>query len=206
MIPLKIILMQISHMFWPLVMVIGILAAGCGNAPTTASCTGVLCGTWVSAYTGSSAPYSKHTFTVSSASEMTYLQAQYSNSTCTTPGGANYNYTFTYSIGSAAPSPSGATQVDLTYVTLTETPVDAATVTNFNAGSVCGFSNWVLNTPKSLFGSSCASTINAGTINYNIFQITGTTLQLGDESGANNGTTTALRPTALSSNPTLTKQ
>lgn len=103
----------------------------------------------------------------------------------------------TWSLGTL-PTAQGYTPFDMTWNRTTFTLLTATTVTTWNAYSGCG--PFTLNTPKDILDDTCFGFYHPanGASVYDIAQITGTALQLGD-TATGDMRTLQTRPTALHS-------
>ena len=110
-------------------------------------------------------------------------------------------YTHTFTLGAAVRV--GEKKFDYVQVSALVTLKTAAAVTEFNTGVLCGYSDWALNQPKDIAGKTCGSDVQAvnGVTKYSIYKLdTGVApneLKIGVKGSGNDGTTVALRHTAL---------
>lgn len=100
--------------------------------------------------------------------------------------------------------------IDLTLASMTLTSKSSAATNGWNNTSLCGISNWTLNTTRSIVGLTCGSDTMpvVGDKSYDIYYIDTTgdsssgtkkgDLLLGYTGGSNDGSTEAKRPTDLS--------
>ena len=81
-----------------------------------------------------------------------------------------------------------------------------AGVSSANEEAVCGISDWVIDSPRQIPAGSCGLP-STGTVNfYDIFEIEGDTLRLGEVESSETRSTEALRPTALDDSKSYVKQ
>lgn len=134
-----------------------------------------------------------------------YTTTHYANSGCTTPNfyiERNGPYT-------VRNSSAGNHQVDFGFQKYFVYLYNSATVNSFNSASMCGISNWTQGVDRDVSGRFCDfASIGAGpsetfpvrNSHFELIQITGNTLYLGDPNSGN-GTTSSLRPTSVLNQP-----
>ena len=103
------------------------------------------------------------------------------------PSGQHLNedvsiYNFTLPSVTSAVIPSGAKVMNLNLLTYTKT---LPTLAQENTNSYCGYSDWIVNQPKSIVGRTCGDYTNSGKLIkfnetfYDIYTIQGQTFQKG---------------------------
>jgi len=187
------------------------LAVGCGKTEeeVTATATAIaeLAGTWSTGCTNpSEGEYKKDSY-IHSGLTLTRSMISYSDAACATKY-LTFDITGTVTSPGDATTPAGAKKLNFTYVSATATIHTDAIVTAANASSLCGYTDFVKDVPKSVLGKTCGSGRaigNTGEVGYDVYKITGTTLQLGDEDTVTGTPSDTNRPTALETT-TFTKQ
>ena len=111
-----------------------------------------------------------------------------------------------YYIERNGPHSVSGNHVDSSYTNYIVHPIDSTTTANFHSVSLCGTSNWSVDTDTAVNGTTCdfsalglgsAVTFASGIVpDYDIFNISGSTLRFGDR-GTGIGTTSMNRPTTL---------
>jgi hypothetical protein len=122
------------------------------------------------------------------------------DTTCT--GSAVYvvEHTANYTVGADVATPAGSKILDSTPTKVLITLKTEEFVTFFNGGKFCGAEDWAIDVAKDVTTQTCGD--NDGPMNaarYDIYDVEGTTLKLGDDTDSESGTTAAKRPTTLSS-------
>lgn len=91
--------------------------------------------------------------------------------------------------------------IDYAFQSVMMTVVDQTIVDDFNSSKAFGKDNWALNVPQDVAGLSVDSTSSiypkVGDKLFEIFKLSDSSLQFGDTSGADNGSTVELRPTTF---------
>jgi hypothetical protein len=158
---------------------------------------------------GKAESYSKTTRTMTkSESSETSEDFDAADTTCAKAAMFTISATATFTVGEEVSTPAGARAVDFSPTKIVVTLKNADTVSNFIEGKMCGKADWVINTEVDVTTSECegdGQKMNA-TI-YDIYDVDGSTLKFGDRNESKNGTTSALRPTSLSTkDDVFTKQ
>lgn len=157
----------------------GSMLAGCSQEDSEVKeADSVLTGSWTAACADGQSGTMEATNT-----QMVVTSTAFSADGCTGSGFTRVVATHNYSVGGAAVAPTDATEINMTVVSIKVTLLQAAMVTEFNTGKMCGFSDWTLNTEKDVTGANCGDDIavnKAGDVWYNIFKLADGKLQLGD--------------------------
>ena len=146
---------------------------------SSSSSTTELEGTWVVSCYSSGSYYKTKTITVSGTGYVKKSE-YHSDSSCSSD---NYTVESTFSslsIGDAVEFDSGKTghNYTMTLGTLTETPLNSSEVSFVNSISWCGYTDWVLDTPKSIAGKTCGTSTkwSANTSIYGVYKLDGSKL------------------------------
>lgn len=111
-------------------------------------------------------------------------------------------------VGADVTTPAGAKIFDITTSKVEDTLKTADQVTDFNANSACGKSDWTINVAADITASDCnGDGSKMGDPIFDIYDVDGTTLKFGESNEEGSGKTAAKRPTALSTKDDIyTKQ
>lgn len=98
---------------------------------------------------------------------------------------------------------AGVLKTNVTFKTATFTPATEAAAGLLTATTFCGLTDWEAETAQSIAGETCLggafSAPAAGFVLHTLFGAEDSSIYLGQASGSNNGTTSALRYTELDS-------
>ena len=123
------------------------------------------------------------------------------DTTCT--GTANYvsEQTNNYTVGADVTTPAGGKAFDITPTKVIVTLKNAELVGFFNSGKFCGAEDWVIDTAKDVTTKVCGDgeTAAMNAARYDIYDVEGSTLKIGEKDDSATGTTAEKRPTAFSS-------
>lgn len=190
------------RLLWQSMVVAVFFVLGCakekGNDSNNASTITELEGTWKTACIVNGAGSSQETIVVSgnNLTETTYI---YSDNTDCTTSDSNMVFGYQISTGNTLTTPDGAKEINRSITSYDMTPTSIARATALNTDAFCGLTNWANGITQHLIGLSCGGyALSLGAVDYNIYHVSGSTLVLGDETGANNGGAPATRPNALS--------
>lgn len=177
-----------------------VLVTGClGKTDDTAAAKTELEGTWVNACKADGDnSYAKQTM-VFSGNALTATYTLYSDAACATEA-AVITTSLTVALGAAVTTPADSKKIDMTYGTSVFKPKTAAAVTSFNTASLCGASDWKLDTEKDVSGKTCGGgdpVPAVGAVEYTVYKLSGTSLQFGKATAAANGKTDATRETDI---------
>ncbi|MEK2690239.1 hypothetical protein [Bdellovibrio sp. GT3] len=164
-------------------------------------------GTWKTgcSYSGSNSTYQINTASFSGGN-FTQSMTVYGSSSCASSL-IKIDNTGTYLVGDKLAT-SDSIELDMTLGSMNLTPLDATLVTNYNAATYCGYSDWSLGVAKSVAGRTCDTSTMApvGTVQYDIYYIAPYsipqlnvvqgTLNFGYFDSTHDGTTPAKRPEA----------
>ena len=149
------------------------------DTSSTTTTTTELEGTWITSCYSSGSYYKTKTITVSGTGYVKKSE-YHSDSSCSSD---NYTVEYTFSslsIGDAVEFDSGKTghNYTMTLGTLTETPLNSSEVSFVNSISWCGYTDWVLDTPKSIAGKTCGTRTkwSANTSIYGVYKLDGSKL------------------------------
>ncbi len=116
-------------------------------------------------------------------------------------------HSYTLATPSRSSAVSGAMDLDLAFTRITKTPLTAATAAGLNATNACGLAPaWANGTETDITGRTCFvhPFSTAGTLSFELFQVSGDQLTIGDTLTTDE--VTATRPTSLLSDALYTRQ
>jgi hypothetical protein len=185
------------------------LAVGCGKEEEEEEeeedAAGELAGTWDTACVardrdGSVESHIRRRAVITGES-LIITQSQYPATDTTCGGTPNLIIVedTTFVVGADVATPAGAKEFDYVYNSFKATLLSQAFVDQFNEGSFCGASDWVLNVEKDVTTASCGgegSRPNNAPI-YDIYDVDGTSLKFGQETDTADRFSAATRPTTL---------
>ena len=174
---------------------------------SSSSSTTELEGTWVVSCYSSGNYYKTKTIIVSGTGYVKKSE-YHSDSSCSSD---NYTVEYTFSslsigdemvFSSYGSSGGSGHKYTMTLSTMTETQLNSYEVSFVNSISWCGYTDWVLDTPKSIAGKTCGTStkLSANTSIYGMYILDGSKLFMELSSGSH--------PSSVysSNNDTLTKQ
>ena len=149
------------------------------SSTTTSSTTTEIEGEWKTTCYSSGSYYKTKTITVSGTG-IVKKSEYHSDSSCSID---NYTVEYTFSslsIGDAVEFNSGKTghKYTMTLSTMTETQLNSYEVSFVNSISWCGYTDWVLDTPKSIAGKTCGTSTewSENTSIYGLYLLDGSKL------------------------------
>ena len=188
-------------------LVLGALLSGCGNTTVTSEIDGTFRTACHAERRGAArATQSAYQEMVFGNGSFAASVKYFSDTACATLS-ATETVTSTFATGDAVTAPAGAKKIDITLKSVSITLATAETAAEANASSSCGFTDWAVGQAKDVMGkpSSCSEAgaeVTADEKLFTIYELTGTTLKLGNPGSAGSatdGTSDTKRPTALSS-------
>ena len=122
--------------------------------------------------------------------------------------GEAYHLTYRWTFTTAPADVWGVNPIDLSLVSVTATVFSQFDLDLFNSDRKCESTDWVLSLPKDITGIPTQSNCSEGDANplYNLIEVVGDNLYLGDVTFVNDGTTPAKRPVRIDRSLPYVKQ